>query len=142
VARFRDAGYSYEATAGELNRSRAQPAPASCSASFISAIWTACSTQVFSRADRSRFPEQPDLTEEVSAALSVLSRTRPAFFLMVESGLNRQYTHSLDMERRSRHHHARQCRQARARLGERARRRHADPGVPITIIRSASSHHQ
>jgi alkaline phosphatase len=39
------------------------------------------------------------LTEQVSAALSVLSKNEAGFFLMVESGLIDKYTHLLDMER-------------------------------------------
>ncbi len=46
-----------------------------------------------------KFPEQPDLTEQVSAALDVLSRNENGFFLMVESGMIDKYTHLLDMER-------------------------------------------
>src|SRR5204863_9537005 len=46
-----------------------------------------------------KYPEQPDLTEQVSAALNVLSRNPSGFFLMVESGLIDKYTHLLDMER-------------------------------------------
>jgi alkaline phosphatase len=46
-----------------------------------------------------KFPEQPDLTEQVSAALAVLSRNESGFFLMVESGMIDKYTHLLDMER-------------------------------------------
>jgi alkaline phosphatase len=46
-----------------------------------------------------KFPEQPDLTEQVSAALAVLSKNEAGFFLMVESGLIDKYTHLLDMER-------------------------------------------
>jgi alkaline phosphatase len=39
------------------------------------------------------------LTEEVGAALKVLSRNEAGFFLMVESGMIDKYTHLLDMER-------------------------------------------
>jgi alkaline phosphatase len=46
-----------------------------------------------------KFPEQPDLTEQVSAALNLLSKNQAGFFLMVESGLIDKYTHLLDMER-------------------------------------------
>ena len=46
-----------------------------------------------------KFPQQPDLTEQVSAALKVLSRNDSGFFLMVESGMIDKYTHLLDMER-------------------------------------------
>ena len=46
-----------------------------------------------------KFPEQPDLTEQVQAALNVLSRSDDGFFLMVESGMIDKYAHMLDMER-------------------------------------------
>ena len=46
-----------------------------------------------------QFPDQPDLTEQVAAALTVLSRNPQGFFLMVESGMIDKYTHLLDMER-------------------------------------------
>jgi alkaline phosphatase len=46
-----------------------------------------------------KFPEQPDLTEQVRAALNVLSRNEAGFFLMVESGMIDKYAHLLDMER-------------------------------------------
>jgi alkaline phosphatase len=46
-----------------------------------------------------KFPDQPDLTEQVQTALEVLSRNENGFVLMVESGLIDKYTHNLDMER-------------------------------------------
>ncbi|MFH0300757.1 alkaline phosphatase, partial [Bradyrhizobium sp. 31Argb] len=46
-----------------------------------------------------KFPEQPDLTEQVQAALKLLSKNDAGFFLMVESGLIDKYAHLLDMER-------------------------------------------
>src|SRR6516164_2472164 len=46
-----------------------------------------------------KFPQQPDLTEQVSAALKVLARNEAGFFLVVESGMIDKYTHLLDMER-------------------------------------------
>ena len=45
------------------------------------------------------FPDQPDLTDQVKAALGVLSKNPNGFFLMVESGLIDKYAHALDMER-------------------------------------------
>ena len=46
-----------------------------------------------------KFPDQPDLTEQVQAALNVLSKNDAGFFLMVESGMIDKYAHLLDMER-------------------------------------------
>ena len=46
-----------------------------------------------------KFPDQPDLTEEMRAALQVLSRNDNGFVLMVEAGRIDKYSHSLDWER-------------------------------------------
>lgn len=46
-----------------------------------------------------RFPDQPDLTEQVRAALAVLSRNPAGFYLMVESSLIDKANHPLDWER-------------------------------------------
>jgi len=46
-----------------------------------------------------RFPNQPDLTEQVKAALTVLERNPNGFYLMIESGLIDKYSHVLDAER-------------------------------------------
>ena len=46
-----------------------------------------------------KFPDQPDLTAQLGAALDILSRNPAGFFLMVESGMIDKYTHALDMER-------------------------------------------
>ena len=46
-----------------------------------------------------RFPNQPDLTDQVSAALKVLERNPNGFYLMIESGLIDKYSHVLDAER-------------------------------------------
>ena len=47
----------------------------------------------------SRFPNQPDLTEQVSAALQVLERKPEGFYLMIESGLIDKFNHPIDWER-------------------------------------------
>ena len=46
-----------------------------------------------------RFPNQPDLTEEVSTALQVLERNPAGFYLMIESGLIDKFNHPIDWER-------------------------------------------
>ena len=46
-----------------------------------------------------QFPDQPDLTDQVRAALDILSRNDKGFVLMVESGRIDKYSHSLDWER-------------------------------------------
>jgi len=46
-----------------------------------------------------KYPDQPDLTDQVRASLDVLSRNDKGFVLMVESGRIDKYSHSLDWER-------------------------------------------
>jgi alkaline phosphatase len=100
LARFRDAGYSYASTAGELKSLAGAPATRKLLGLFNLGNMDGVLDRKFLKGGTvRRFPEQPDLTEQVSAALSVLSRNEAGFFLMVESGLIDKYTHSLDMER-------------------------------------------
>ncbi len=47
----------------------------------------------------SKFPDQPDLTDSMRAALNVLSQNPEGFFLLVEAGLVDKYSHPLDWER-------------------------------------------
>lgn len=46
-----------------------------------------------------KFPDQPDVPEEMRAALKVLSRNKNGFVLMVESARIDKYSHSMDPER-------------------------------------------
>src|SRR5215831_7321230 len=46
-----------------------------------------------------KFPDQPDLTDQVRTALDILSKNDKGFVLMVESGRIDKYSHSLDWER-------------------------------------------
>lgn len=46
-----------------------------------------------------KFPDQPDVVEEMEAAIKILSRNRNGFVLMVESARIDKYSHSMDPER-------------------------------------------
>ena len=46
-----------------------------------------------------RFPDQPDLVDQVKVSLDLLQKNPKGFVLMVESGRIDKYTHSLDPER-------------------------------------------
>ena len=46
-----------------------------------------------------KFPDQPDLTEQLDAALTILSKNKNGFVLMVESARVDKYSHSMDWER-------------------------------------------
>ena len=47
----------------------------------------------------SKFPDQPDVVEEMKAAIRILSRNKKGFVLMVESARIDKYSHSMDAER-------------------------------------------
>jgi alkaline phosphatase len=100
VARFREAGYKFASTASELKSAAAAPGATKLLGLFNLGNMDGVLDRKFLKGGTvSRFPEQPDLTEQLSAALTVLSRHEGGFFLMVESGLIDKYTHVLDMER-------------------------------------------
>lgn len=100
LARFRDAGYLLATTAGELNSLAAKPETRRLLGLFATGNMDGVLDRKFLKGGGvKKFPEQPDLTEQVKAALDVLARHEPGFFLMVESGLIDKYAHLLDMER-------------------------------------------
>ena len=100
IARFRDAGYPVALTGSEM----ISLARSSNVTRLLGLFHTGNMDGVLDRkflkgGTAAKFPDQPDLTEQVSAALQVLSRNSNGFFLMVESGMIDKYTHLLDMER-------------------------------------------
>lgn len=100
VARFREAGYPVATTAGELNALAARSETRRLLGLFATGNMDGALDRKFLKGGGvKRFPEQPDLTEQVEAALDVLSKNEAGFFLMVESGLIDKYAHLLDMER-------------------------------------------
>ena len=100
VERFRGAGYAVTTTASELSGAAAKPDTRKLLGLFASGNMDGVLDRKFLKGGGvARFPEQPDLTEQVQTALNVLSRNDAGFFLMVESGLIDKYAHALDMER-------------------------------------------
>ncbi|MCA6118686.1 alkaline phosphatase [Bradyrhizobium sp. WSM 1738] len=100
IARFREAGYPFATTAGELNALAAKPETRRLLGLFAAGNMDGALDRKFLKGGGvKKFPEQPDLTEQVEAALNVLSRNEAGFFLMVESGMIDKYAHLLDMER-------------------------------------------
>jgi alkaline phosphatase len=100
VAKFRDAGYPVATTAVEMT----SLADASTTGKLLGLFTLGNMDGVLDRkflkgGTVGKFPQQPDLTEQVNAALKVLSRNENGFFLMIESGMIDKYTHLLDMER-------------------------------------------
>ncbi|HVY00360.1 MAG TPA: alkaline phosphatase [Pseudorhodoplanes sp.] len=98
IAKFKEAGYSFAATATALRA--VQDKPGKLLGLFHSGNMDGVLDRKFLKGGTVRkFPDQPDLTEEVKVALDVLSKNENGFFLMVESGLIDKYAHVLDMER-------------------------------------------
>ncbi|MEY9756009.1 alkaline phosphatase [Bradyrhizobium yuanmingense] len=100
IAKFRDAGYQLATTAGELSASAAKQETSKLLGLFATGNMDGALDRKFLKGGGvKKFPEQPDLTEQVQAALKILSKNEAGFFLMVESGMIDKYAHLLDMER-------------------------------------------
>ncbi|MCA6111765.1 alkaline phosphatase [Bradyrhizobium cenepequi] len=100
IARFRDAGYQVVTTRSELDAAAAKSDTGKLLGLFASGNMDGVLDRKFLKGGSvGKFPEQPDLTEQVQAALKVLSKNEAGFFLMVESGMIDKYAHLLDMER-------------------------------------------
>ncbi|MBH5372350.1 alkaline phosphatase [Bradyrhizobium glycinis] len=100
IAKFRDAGYQVATTASELSASAAKQETSRLLGLFATGNMDGALDRKFLKGGGvKKFPEQPDLTEQVQAALKILSKNEAGFFLMVESGMIDKYAHLLDMER-------------------------------------------
>ena len=99
IAAFRDAGYTYADTKQALTATEGK-APGKLLGLFNLGNMDGALDRFYLKGGTvGRFPDQPDLTEQVSAALRVLERNPAGFFLMVESGMIDKYNHPLDWER-------------------------------------------
>lgn len=100
IAKFRDAGYAYAATATELDALAAKPETRKLLGLFAPGNMDGVLDRKFLKGGGvKKSPDQPDLTLQLQSALNVLSRNDNGFFLMVESGMIDKYAHALDMER-------------------------------------------
>ncbi len=100
IARFKEAGYSYVKTAGELKATADKSDTTKLLGLFTPGNMDGVLDRKFLKGGGVRkYPEQPDLTEQVQAALDVLSRNDKGFVLMVESGMIDKYAHLLDFDR-------------------------------------------
>ncbi len=100
IAKFKDAGYPFVKTAGELKLIADRPDTTKLLGLFTPGNMDGVLDRKFLKGGGvKKYPEQPDLTEQVQAALDVLSRNDKGFVLMVESGMIDKYAHLLDMDR-------------------------------------------
>ncbi len=99
LAAYRDAGYAFADTRTALLDAQAKN-PAKLLGLFnLGNMDGALDRFYLKKGTVSRFPDQPDLTEEVTAALHVLEKNPNGFYLMIESGLLDKFNHALDPER-------------------------------------------
>lgn len=103
LAAFRNAGYAFADTRQALLAVSAQD-PDKRPAKLLGLFTLGNMDGAFDRfylkkGTVSRFPDQPDLTEQVTAALQVLEKNPNGFYLMIESGLIDKFNHPLDWER-------------------------------------------
>ncbi len=100
IRKFREAGYAVAQTGPEMTAAAKAPGTTRLLGLFHTGAMDGALDRKFLKGGTvKRFPEQPDLTEQMQAALDVLSRNDKGFFLMVESGMIDRYSHALDMER-------------------------------------------
>ncbi len=98
IRKFEDAGYAYVTTKTELNAPRGNKTKLLGLFNPVN-IDGALDRFFLKKGSVAKYPDQPDLTDQVRASLDVLSKNDKGFVLMVESGRIDKYSHSLDWER-------------------------------------------
>lgn len=97
---FEAAGYKLASTATEMTALAADARTTHLLGLFNAGNMDgALDRRILKKGTVAKFPDQPDLVDELSAALTVLARNDKGFFLAVESGMLDKYTHALDWER-------------------------------------------
>jgi alkaline phosphatase len=100
LAKFEAAGYRLVASAHDMTTAAKDSATKKLLGLFHPRnLDGALDRRLLKKGTTGTFPEQPDLVEELDAALAVLERSENGFVLMVESGLIDKYSHMLDWER-------------------------------------------
>ena len=100
LAKFKSAGYAFAATNTEMLALAAKPETKKLLGLYNPLNVDGVLDRKFLKQGLvSKYPDQPDLTDQVRASLQILSRNDKGFLLMVESGRIDKYSHSLDWER-------------------------------------------
>lgn len=100
IAKFREAGYAVATTRSELSAIDTRSGARKLLGLFAPGNMDGVLDRKFLKGGGvKKNPDQPDLTEQVTSALAILSNNDNGFFLMVESGMIDKYAHALDMER-------------------------------------------
>jgi alkaline phosphatase len=97
---FQEAGYRFAASDKDMKDAAADPKTTRLLGLFNTGnVDGALDRRLLKKGTVAKFPDQPDLTDQVKTAVTVLSKNPNGFFLMVESGRIDKYSHSLDAER-------------------------------------------
>jgi alkaline phosphatase len=97
---FQEAGYRFAASDKDMKDAAADPKTTRLLGLFNTGnVDGALDRRLLKKGTVAKFPDQPDLTDQVKTAVTVLSKNPNGFFLMVESGRIDNYSHSLDAER-------------------------------------------
>lgn len=99
LAAYRDAGYTFVDSRQALLDASARDPAKLLGLYHLGNMDGALDRFYLKKGTVGRFPDQPDLTEEVAAALRVLEKNPNGFYLMIESGLIDKFNHPLDWER-------------------------------------------
>ena len=100
IEKFKAAGYVFATTNAEMLAASAAPESKRLLGLFNKQnIDGALDRRFLKKGTVPLYPDQPDLTDQVKASLSLLKRNEQGFMLMVESGRIDKYSHSLDWER-------------------------------------------
>jgi alkaline phosphatase len=97
IKKFEGAGYTFVSTATQMKA--AANKPKLLGLFNTSNIDGALDRRLLKKGSVDKFPDQPDLTEQLKTSLDVLSKNDKGFVLMVESARIDKYSHSLDWER-------------------------------------------
>lgn len=100
IAKFQGAGYRLATTEGEMKAASGDASVRKLLGLYnLGNMDGVLDRKFLKKGSVPKFPEQPDLPDQVKSALDVLSRHDGGFVLMVESGLIDKYSHPLDWER-------------------------------------------
>ena len=100
IRQFEQAGWTFASTAAEMTAAAANPAATRLLGLFNTGnVDGALDRRLLKKGTVGRFPDQPDLADQVRVSLDLLQRNPNGFVLMVESGRIDKYSHSLDPER-------------------------------------------
>lgn len=100
IKQFEQAGWRFASTAAEMRAAATDPAARRLLGLFNTGnVDGALDRRLLRKGTVERFPDQPDLADQVRVSLDLLQRNPNGFVLMVESGRIDKYSHSLDAER-------------------------------------------